>query len=312
MGLLATEENSVPATFIQMMEEKVARDNSFLAPNLESVTRLRVTGLAEAEKCPAKWRAMFLAQPDTNPIDDVELGKPVNIGRPITIATEKPKTDYAMIGTAVHVIAENILGSLYQIGFDGELTKLAYQYLINECGPAEVRKIAEYFERLTAGLRNTQARLIKLEQEVEIPATNSPVPISGQVDAVFTTDGTNIIILDHKTNRWNESIQVWHDKFQPQAYALGIFKLYPDIQKVTFMIGRVQFKEDYAFDYPRSMVDAIQGRVDRAVANIFPANFSERVHPECRFCPRKDSCVAKNPVTTFLPGALHLKMISSK
>lgn len=144
--------------------------------------------------------------------------------------------------------------------------------------------------------------------EVYLPIDDEETT-AGYLDAaIISADGTRATLLDWKLGRWG--VPPAKDNPQVKAYALGLFRLKPDLQLIKAIIFQPTLEgEPTSAIFLRSDVPAMHAEiwaiVARAKAARAAADFSTAAafYPNCNFCKNVGRC----PVVEKLAGPVGAK-----
>ena len=235
--------------------------------SLDELENIRVTGVKTFHACPRRWKAEILGE---------------------GVHRESP---YARRGTAVHAIVERYLrGEPATDAFFEE----ARIFLNSQELPEE--EIEACF-RYLGTLEPLRDRVLHVEHTVS--HSGYWHPIVGHVDAIFWyNDEGDILILDHKTNRFYRGSDWWSRQPQQRLYAWLVRRTFlgrePPLRDIYFAIGYVNL--DRRVIWRTDPADAAWAwqQYDNLMLELEvyrrTEEWPERVNPDCRFCPLKSTC----------------------
>lgn len=264
-------------TLQDIFKKQEERNRSFIFDSLEKVSRMRVTTMQEIEVCPARWKN--------------------SLGKPRYKEVEEGKKDYAMIGTLCHLYVENHISEKF-LGVPtidkGVIVELLELLFVET--PEELGNLTAYCTRLSKKFSGW--KLIATEMEVKIPA-NIPLPVYGQVDAVFQNPVTGeYCIVDHKTNRRPDRQKDWQKKLQILSYQSAICAKYA-IKGCYFFLGKVNLKEDHFF-WTDDPFREVSTRYNDIYETIMRDASREQLNNECKYCQVRATCRRKLESQEFL------------
>lgn len=237
-----------------------------------NVDAIRVTSLEAYVHCPKRWSAEV-------------SGK----------VTRSPGI-YARIGTAVHTMIEHYITghrdlNLKRTSSIHSPVDDVFAYLKNEgVNEVETQNLLNYLNTLTQYLPCQKA----VEQEVLFELLPEALPIRGHMDVIFKLSDTEALIVDHKTNRRFESVDIWSRKLQPRLYAYAANKLF-GFEKVYFRIGYVNLNmlvewETKPEEDEKFLKEYYQYVWNDLVNSTANDKWTERVHDGCGYCLLRDKC----------------------
>jgi hypothetical protein len=238
------------------------------------IPSLRVTEVQSFEACPLQWheKRFVLPKGESGP--------------------------YARIGTAVHKVIE-----LFVLGQLGGVEWSHIKFWLHNEGVSDDE--IENCYRYLGELRNLGLRPIAVEIAFELSPVLGQLPLTGHMDLVGVARDGALTIVDHKTNRSRESVNVWRHRLQPVLYAWAARQLWPRYETYRFIIGYVNLHEFVQWDIDGEMNDEL------AVARYWQAcremqtyaargQYEARLNDGCRFCPIKSRCPRLNAANNEL------------
>lgn len=226
---------------------------------------IRVTSVQQFRDCPRQYALTYLA-PEGAQIER--------------------KSAAANIGTAAHTICEQYLLGIHTGQYDQEKANAAYAIIPTD----EQQNVHQYATSLQS-LAVTKPLFI--EERFRMQILPGMPQISGMMDFVAEIpDG--LLILDHKTNRGYESVDIWRTKLQPMLYLYMARRLWPGYDKYKFQIGyinlnlTVQWESDPQDD---ARVEQILGDVWARMQQYAAAgDWPMTINDNCQWCPLKTIC----------------------
>lgn len=246
------------------------RDNSQQSiASLDEINALRVSSVSNFLACPAKWRYIMLN------------------------GSEKATSAAMRIGTAVHWVIERYLTRQIELNSDEW-----HQELLNleKIGVREHERHALY--RYLLRLEPRRKDVVAIEHEFRISLIDGAPDIIGHIDAIFADEDGGITILDHKTNRFYESVSAWKTKLQPLFYILGMSRVYPNAP-IRFQVGYVNLGEVLSWESSPRDIKNYEQYLKMKYATMWQelqvyrrtGEWPERIHDGCGLCPLKQDCV---------------------
>ena len=192
----------------------------------------------------------------------------------------------AEIGTAAHTICEQYLLGIHAGQYDAEKANAAYN-VIPEAERANVHQYAESLRSLAV------TKPLFIEERFGMQIIPGMPQISGMMDFVAEVpDG--LMILDHKTNRGYELVDVWRTKMQPMLYLYMARRLWPGYNKYMFQVGyinlnlTVQWESDPQDDARvEQILTGAWAQMQRYAAN---GDWPMTINDNCQWCPLKTIC----------------------
>jgi hypothetical protein len=162
----------------------------------------------------------------------------------------------------------------------------------------EIEKCRVYCQGLIdEGMRE---RKIALEERTVVrfihpDGRHEPIGLSGSRDltARGRKDGT-VLIVDHKTNRAAEGVDVWAQRIQPIAYSVIARCVYPWATEIHFRIGYVNLGKTVEWVIDPALGDALVQKFLQACDDLRTFarwdEWPERINENCQWCQVRDKC----------------------
>jgi CRISPR/Cas system-associated exonuclease Cas4 (RecB family) len=262
---------------------QLAKVNRY-AEKLNELEYFRVTGLQEYENCPKKWAAERL----------FETGKQVS-------------SKYAAIGTAVHAIIESHFKGEYAVR-ESQIKYMADAGVDAE----EITKCFRYIDLLSK--ERLQVGHLEMEFTLPLIPVEGAKPVRGHLDFVGIQDDI-LTIVDHKTNRTFEPVDVWKKKLQTRLYSMALRQLWKDhgVNEIRFIIGYVNLgtfvRWSTTAEDDVETAERITKIWNEIVEYTEKKEFEARLNDTCQYCSLTKVCdLFQNNVVKFQDSAASLML----
>ena len=202
---------------------------------------------------------------------------------------ESESSQAASIGTAVHAIIEKFLR-------DGcvrdNLTTPGMMKHWRIIPNAEVENLISYLEWLS----NANFTPFEIEQQFNLLVFANQPGLRGHIDclAVSKTDPETVYIIDHKTNRSYEGVDVWSKRLQQLCYAYAVRKLYPQFKRVYFIIGYVNLQTFVSWETDPEDDKLTEAKFSQFCLELEEAckstYFARTINDKCNWCAERSTC----------------------
>lgn len=228
----------------------------------------RVSSMKVFEQCPHTWASRWLGH------------------------AEEGDSQAALIGTAVHTVAEEVIRAAFLGEADDDAVGRAMQVVPVE----EHQACIEYMSSLPSP---ADWNLLALEDEFTIGMWSGMPPIRGHIDAVFErADGSgDVLVVDHKTNRRYDGVDYWSNQLQMLLYAWAVRQKWPG-RRVRFRIGYVNVGTNVEWDTSPDddgpLADRMRGIWERMQVYASSGQWPQAINSDCSWCPVKNICSTYN------------------
>ncbi|HEU0046613.1 MAG TPA: PD-(D/E)XK nuclease family protein [Nitrososphaera sp.] len=239
-------------------------DNSQKAfSDLDAVDAFRVTWLSSMLDCPRRGYAELLG-----------LGKP-RISRAAINGTTAHQTIEGKIRTDFALSDADIYNRMIKEGLDKDQAPLVWRYL---------KTLEPLIPQIHA-----------VEHEFTLQILEGAPFLRGHIDAAFALSPTELLLMDHKTNRNFEGEEIWKYRTQPVCYAAAASFIWPQFHDIWFEVGYVVL--DKKVRWKVNLKEARQ-RMLQTFSEVWAAIkvyrrtgiWPERINEDCGWCPVKDTC----------------------
>lgn len=206
----------------------------------------------------------------------------------------------------MHLVIEHVLRG--QLVLDSVVDRVSMEKILRDAGvpDKEIGNCVRYCRRLLA--ENIRERLLGVELDLQAQIGGVPLLLGGHVDVIAQAHDGGVLIIDHKTNRSAEPLEVWRSRVQPLVYAALVAAHMPQAPSIRVRIGYVNLTHDVEWVVERSEVRWLERRFKQAYDEMVIYDrhneWPERLNDECQYCPLIKDCVTMQSSLQLVHGAL--------
>lgn len=211
----------------------------------------------------------------------------------------------------MHLVIEKVLRG--EIVLNSVVDRANAEHILRSANVSdkEIANCIRYCRRLLE--ENIHQRLLGLELNLEVQINGVPLLLGGHIDALARAHDNGMLIIDHKTNRSAEPMEVWRARIQPLVYAVLVAAHAPTVPSIRVRIGYVNLGHDVEWAVQPEETEWLRNRFKQAYDEmaIYDRHdeWPERLNGECQYCPLLKDCATMQSSLQLVHGALTPKKL---